>query len=358
AGGIAHDFNNILTSISGNISLAKMQLKPGNKTFDLLSAAETASVRAQSLTRQLLTFAKGGTPVKETASIQTLIKESSLFVLQGSKSVCEFQIAQDLWPVEADMGQLSQVISNITINASQAMPEGGTIRITAENMMPEEIREIPVKPGRYIRISVRDQGVGITEKYLSNIFDPYFTTKQAGSGLGLATAYSIIKKHNGHISVASLPGTETTFDIYLPASDKNIPAEEETFLLKGKGKILVMDDDDLLRELAGEMLDTLGYESEFAKDGSEAVELYRKAMESEKPYDAVILDITIPGGMGGKEAVIILIEMDPEVKAIVFSGYSADEVLSNFSEYGFKGMMAKPFDTYALGKVLNDVLNK
>ena len=206
AGGIAHDFNNILTSISGNISMAKMQVKPGHKIFDLLSAAETASVRAQGLTRQLLTFAKGGMPLKETALIQKLIKESSLFVLRGSKSECEFQIAEDLWPVEADVGQISQVISNIVINANQAMPEGGIIRIEAENLMPEKIHEIPVKPGRYIHISIKDQGVGIAEKHLSKIFDPYFTTKQAGSGLGLATAYSIIKKHNGHISVDSLPG--------------------------------------------------------------------------------------------------------------------------------------------------------
>ncbi len=216
AGGIAHDFNNILTSISGNISMAKMQVKPGQKIFDLLSAAETASVRAQGLTRQLLTFAKGGTPVKETVFLKKLIKESSLFVLRGSKSGCEFQIAEDLWPVEADEGQISQVISNIVINANQAMPEGGTIRITAENLMPEKMNEIPVTPGRYIRISIKDQGVGISEKHLSKIFDPYFTTKQAGSGLGLATVYSIIKKHNGYISVELPSGNRNHFS-YLSA---------------------------------------------------------------------------------------------------------------------------------------------
>jgi PAS domain S-box-containing protein len=356
AGGIAHDFNNILTSISGNISMAKMLVKPGHKIFDLLISAETASVRAQGLTMQLLTFAKGGTPVKETASIQKLIRESSLFVVQGSKSGCEFQMAEDLWPVEADLGQISQVISNIVINANQAMPEGGIIRITAENLMPEKIHEIPVKPGRYIRISIKDQGVGIVEKHLSKIFDPYFTTKQTGSGLGLATTYSIIKKHNGHISVDSLPGAGTTFDIYLPASDKEIPVKEEALLLTGRGKILIMDDDELLKELADEMLNMLGYESEFAKDGDEAVEMYKKAMASEKPYDAVILDLTIPGSMGGEEVIKILLNIDPEVKAIVFSGYSEGEVMSNFRKYGFKGMMPKPFDAYALGKALNDVL--
>lgn len=356
AGGIAHDFNNILTSISGNISMAKILIKPGHKIFDLLSAAEKASVRAQGLTRQLLTFAKGGAPIKETASIQKLIEESSIFVLQGSKSVCEFKIAEDLWPVEADVGQISQVISNIIINANQAMPDGGIIRITAENLTPDKIYEIPVKPGRYICISIKDQGGGIAEKNISKIFDPYFTTKQAGSGLGLATAYSIIKKHNGHISVDSIPGTGTTFDIYLPASDKEVPAKEEAVLLTGRGKILMMDDDELLKEIAEDMLDMLGYESEFAKNGTETIEMYEKAVKSEKPYDAVFLDLTIPGGMGGKEVIEILQKMDPEVKAIVLSGYSDGEIMSNFLEYGFKGMMAKPFDVYALGKVLNDVL--
>jgi len=356
AGGIAHDFNNILTSISGNISMAKMLVKPGDKISYLLSAAETSSIRAQGLTRQLLTFAKGGMPIKEIASIQKLIRESSFFVLQGSKSRCELQITEDLWPVETDTGQISQVISNMVINANQAMPEGGTIRITAENMMPENITEIPVEPGRYIRISIKDQGVGIAEKHLSKIFDPYFTTKQAGSGLGLATAYSIIKKHNGYISVDSIPGAGTTFAIYLPASDKEVPGKEESDLLTGDGKLLVMDDDRILREMMREMLEMLGYDAQFAKDGAEAIEMYRKAKESGKPYDVVILDLTIPGGMGGEEVIKILLEIDPEVKAVVFSGYSDDEVMLNFREYGFKGMMPKPFDTYALGKVLNDVL--
>jgi PAS domain S-box-containing protein len=356
AGGIAHDFNNILTSIIGNVSLARMHLKPGSKVFDLLSSAETASIRARGLTGQLLTFARGGTPVKKTASISRLIRESPLFVLQGSKSEFEFSIAEDLWPVEADPGQISQVISNIVINANQAMPEGGIIRVTADNLVLEEERGMQVKPGRYIRISIQDQGTGIAEKHLSKIFDPYFTTKNEGSGLGLAAAYSIIKKHSGHISVDSLLGAGTTFSIYLPVSDKAIPVKEEAALLTGEGKVLLMDDDRVLREMVDEMLEMLGYETEFAEDGAEAIEMYRKAKESEKPYDAVILDLTIPGGMGGKEAVKRLLEIDPELKAIVFSGYSDDPVMSNYREYGFKGMMAKPFDLQALGKVLNDVL--
>lgn len=356
AGGIAHDFNNILTSIIGNISMAKMRAKSEHKIYDLLNAAETASMKARRLTGQLLTFAKGGTPVKEISSISNILKESSAVVLRDSKLECKFQIAEDLWPVEADPGQISQVIYNIVANSSQAMPEGGIILITAENLLPEKINDIPVSPGRYIHISIKDHGVGIAEKNLSNIFDPYFTTKKEGSGIGLAVAYSIIKKHYGHISVDSSLGVGTTFHIYLPASGKEIPLKEEPTLLTGAGKILVMDDDEFLREMMGEMLNMLGYEADFAENGAEAIELFNKARESGKPHDAVVLDLTIPGSMGGKDVIKILLGIDPEIKAIVFSGYSDDPVMSNFREYGFKGMMPKPFDSNALGKVLNDVL--
>jgi len=358
AGGIAHDFNNILTLIAGNISLAMRHIKPGSRAFDLLSSAETASMRAQALTGQLLTFAKGGAPVKETASISSLIKESPHFILRSSKSECEYSIAEDLWPVEADMGQISQVISNIVINADHAMPKGGIIQVKAENMVLNEEQGLPVKPGKYIRISIKDQGIGIAEKHLSKIFDPYFTTKKTGSGLGLATVYSIIKKHNGHITVDSRPGAGTTFDIYLPASDKAVPVIEEIALSTGHGKILWMDDDGMLREMAGEMLEMLGYEAEFAENGAEAVEMYKKAIESEKPYDVVILDLTIPGGMGGKETIKKLLELDHQLKAIVSSGYSDDTVMSNHRKYGFKCVMPKPFDLNTLGRVLNEVLKE
>jgi len=339
AGGIAHDFNNILTMILGNVSMAKLRVSPEDEIFDLLSEAETASVRAQTLTKQLLTFAKGGAPLKETASIKDILKESSHFVLRGSKSGCEFSIVEDLWPAEVDCGQISQVINNIVINANQAMPEGGIIQVSAEDLIIDDGNELLIKPGRYIRISIKDQGVGIAEKHLVKIFDPYFTTKYAGSGIGLATSYSIIKKHDGHITVESRLGIGTTFHIYLPASEKTVPEKDEFNLIKGQGRILVMDDEASLRKMTGRMLENLGYKPEFAKDGAEAIESYKKAMESEKPYDAVILDLTIPGGMGGKDAVKKLLEISPEVKAIVSSGYSDDPVLSNFQEYGFKGVI-------------------
>ena len=356
AGGIAHDFNNILTTILGNVSMARMQVAPEGEPFEMLSEAETASIRAQKLTKQLLTFAKGGAPVKETTSIKDILKESPSFVLRGSKSRCEFSIAEDLWPAEIDVGQISQVINNIVINANQAMPEGGIIQVAAENLIINAGHGLPVNPGRYIRISIKDQGVGIAEKHLKSIFDPYFTTKHDGSGLGLATTYSIIKKHEGHITVESRLGVGTTFHIYLPASDKAVLEKEEVRLIKGQGRILVMDDEAPLRKMVGRMLKNLGYESEFAKDGAEAIRMYKEAQESEKPYDAVILDLTIPGGMGGKEAIKKLLEIDPEVKAIVSSGYSDDPVLSNFQEYGFKGMMPKPFESQSLSKVLHEVL--
>ncbi len=356
AAGIAHDFNNILTTILGNISMSKLEVSPGDEIFDLLSEAETASARAQTLTKQLLTFAKGGMPVKETVSIKDIIKESSLFVLRGSKSRCEFSIPEDLWPADVDSGQISQVIDNIVINANQAMPTGGIIQVAAENLILNDGHGLPVNPGRYIRISIKDQGVGIAEKHLLKVFDPYFTTKQEGSGLGLATTYSIIKKHDGHITVESLLGVGTTFHIYLPASDKIVPEKETDRLITGRGRILVMDDEASLRKMVGRMLKMLGYESGFAKDGAEAIRMYKEAKDSEKPYNAVILDLTIPGGMGGKEAFQKLLEIDPEVKAIVSSGYSDDPVLANFQEYGLKGVIPKPFESRSLGKVLNEVL--
>ena len=356
AGGIAHDFNNILTTVIGNIAMARMQAKPGDEIFELLKEAETALTGAQALTKQLLTFAKGGMPVKEIASIKEIIKESSSFVLRGSKSRCEFSIAEDLWPAEVDVGQISQAINNIVINANQAMPEGGIIQISAENLIIDDGHGPSLKPGRYVRVSIRDQGVGIAEKHLLNIFDPYFSTKQEGSGLGLATTFSIIAKHDGHITVESLLGVGTTFHIYLPASDKAVPEKEEVKSIKGRGRILVMDDEASLRKIIGRMLEKLGYEPEFSKDGAEAIDKYKQAVASGKTYDAVIMDMTIPGGMGGKEAVNKLLEMDPEVKAIVSSGYSDDQVLANFEEYGFRGMLPKPYNSHSLSKVLHEVI--
>jgi len=356
AGGLAHDFNNVLTTILGNVSMAKYQASPESDIFELLSEVEAASKRAQSLTNQLLTFAKGGAPVKETASLADIIKESSGFVMSGSKSVCELSIADNLWPVEVDVGQISQVIHNIIINANQAMPEGGVIKIRAGNLIIDEGNERQLKPGRYVRMSFNDEGMGISEKHLSKIFDPYFTTKHAGSGLGLAATYSIIRRHGGIITVETQMEIGTTFHICLPASEKPVPDKERAELLTGKGKILVMDDEAPLRKMYGMVLGKLGYTSEFAEDGDEALRMAKEAKQASKPYDAAILDLTIPGGMGGKEAIQKLLEIDPEIRAIVSSGYADDPVMADFQEYGFKGRLAKPFEFGALSNVLHEVI--
>ncbi|MFP3869998.1 MAG: ATP-binding protein [Syntrophobacteria bacterium] len=356
AGGIAHDFNNLLTGIMGNVSLAKSEVQREGELFELLDDVEKASFRARDLARQLLTFARGGAPIRETTFISGLIRDAARFALAGSNVRCECAFEEDLRPVEADAGQISQVIHNMVLNAVAAMPEGGVIRFSGENITLGAGSGVPLEPGRYVKVSIRDHGAGIPEEHLSRIFDPFFTTRHKGSGLGLATAYSIVRRHEGHITVESKLGAGTTFHIYLPASEKSIPEPEaEREAVSGKGKILLMDDEEVIRTTVRRMLRRLGYEVEVAKDGAEAVEMYRKAGESGEPFDAVILDLTVPGGMGGERAVRRLREIDPEVKAIVSSGYSDDPVLSNFEEYGFMGVVAKPCEREELGEAVQNV---
>lgn len=359
AGGIAHDFNNIFTAIIGNISLAKMYAKPGLEMYDILTEVEKASLRAKNLTTQLLTFSKGGTPVKKLASVTKLIRDSANFALSGSNVRCEISMPDDLWPVEVDKGQISQVIHHLIINAQQAMPQGGIIRLKAENIAVGKGHYLPLNEGKYIKISLEDEGIGIPQEHLSKIFDPYFTTKQEGSGIGLATAYSIIKNHEGYITAESKLGVGTTFHIYLPASEEKIQLIKDTLTVSpvgsGRGNILVMDDDEIVRIVVDRMLGQCGYEAEFAEDGKEAIELYKKAKESGAPFDAVIIDLVIPAGMGGKEAIQKLLELDPDIKAIVSSGYSDDPVMSNYKEYGFKGALAKPYEITDLRQMLHNV---
>ncbi|MEC4684731.1 MAG: PAS domain S-box protein [Nitrospirota bacterium] len=358
AGGIAHDFNNLLTAILGNISIAKTYIKPEDKIFERLTEAEKASLRARGLTRQLLTFAKGGEVVKKTASVVEIIKDSVCFALRGSNVICKVSIAEDLRPVEIDEAQFSQVIDNLIINAQQAMPEGGTVEVSAENITvrPEDL--LPLKKGNFIKLSIKDQGTGILKKHIQKIFDPYFTTKEKGSGLGLATTYSIIKKHDGYITVESEPGAGTTFHIYLPASLKQSPAgtESNEKPLTGSGKILIMDDEAIVRDVAGKMLSLVGYEVEFTANGTEMLDVCKKAKESGYPFDAVIMDLTVPGDMGGKEAIKRLLEICPEVKAIVSSGYSNDPIMADYKKYGFYGVVAKPYRLQQLSQVLHEVL--
>ncbi len=359
AGGIAHDFNNILTAILGNISLARLGLPPGVAASARLDEAETASFRAKALTQQLLTFSKGGAPIRQTASAAELIRETAGFALRGSNVRCEFEIPADLWPVVVDEAQVSQVINNIIMNADQAMPDGGIIEVRAGNAAVGAGDEPPLKKGDYVKISIRDHGIGISTENLLRIFNPFYTTKEKGSGLGLTTAYSIIRRHEGTIRVESTVGAGTKFSIFLPATRKT-PQEKGDGGARhapGRGKVLVMDDEKALRDVAVDILGAIGYEGAAVKDGAEALAVYRAAMETGRPFDAVIMDLTIPGGMGGKEAVRKLLEIDPAAKAIVSSGYSSDPVMSDFRRYGFRGVIAKPYRVRELGEVLGSVVS-
>ncbi|MEW6379905.1 MAG: response regulator [bacterium] len=359
-GGIAHDFNNILSSIIGSFSLLKLHAKQGEKFFDWLTRAEKAAFAARDLTQQLLAFSRGvQEPVKKIISLPEILEEAMSFSLVGSKVQSEFLMPDNLWPVEADKGQIRQVINNLTINAIEAMPQGGNLRVWAENVTIEAHESLPLAEGRYVKISVQDQGVGIPAEHLQKIFDPYFTTKETGTGLGLATSYSIIKKHGGYITAESEAGAGTTFHLFLPASEKELFAVknvvEEDFST-GRGKILFMDDQKTIRDMVGDMLMDLGYEVTLAKEGSEAVQLYEQAKVSGRGFDAVILDLTVPGGLGAQFAVQKLREMDPGVKAIVSSGYSNDPVISAYQDYGFCGGIAKPYEIKELARVISSVL--
>lgn len=363
AGGIAHDFNNILAAILGNISLARLSVNPGDeKLLKRLVDAEQAIMRAKDLTYQLLTFSRGGAPVKKTMGIQKVLRESARFALTGSGVKCQFSFAPNLFLVDIDEGQIGQVVNNLVMNAQQAMPGGGVVTIKAGNVSIENgtmEHGIFLAPGNYVRISVRDNGTGIAAEHTGKIFDPYFTTKQKGSGLGLATSYSIIKNHDGHITVESRPGSGTTFSIFLKASQEqpgpDRPAMEPD-VPAVRTKVLHMDDEDMIIQITRDMLESLGYEVETASDGNETIKKYVDARNSGKPFDIVILDITIPGGMGGKETILRLLEIDPAVKAIVSSGYSNDPVMAMFGEYGFAGVIAKPYGITELNDAIKRIL--
>jgi PAS domain S-box-containing protein len=367
AGGIAHDFNNLLTGILGNISLAKTLVEPGVKLYNILVQAEKASNKTKGLTQQLLTFARGGAPIKKVHATADLIRESISFAIRGSNVKCQFSLAENLWPVEVDKGQLDQAFSNLIINAVQAMPGGGTINVSASNLVSGKDTGLPLAERNYVKITIKDHGTGIPAKLLKKIFDPYFSTKPRGSGLGLTSAYSIISKHEGYIHAESQPGKGSIFTVYIPASHQELHKpkpgtnqnhKEQTAGKKsdGGGRILLMDDDHVVGEVTVKMLTHLGYQVQMAADGSETIDLYKKSLEMNQPYDVVIMDLTIPGGMGGAEAIKKLLEIDPQVKAIVSSGYSNDPIMADFRQYGFQGFIMKPYMLMELKKTLAQVL--
>ena len=365
AGGIAHDFNNILMELFGNLSLAKAELAKGHPGYAALAEAEKSMTRAVRLSRQLLTFAKGGEPVRENVNLGVLVEEIARFDLSGSNVMLVYQQADALFPAEVDKGQIRQAVANLILNARQAMPDGGRLHVILENAVLPEAAIPGLRPGNYVKILVRDEGAGIAPEHLARIFEPYFTTKPTGSGVGLATAYSIIRKHGGHLGVVSEPGKGAAFTLYLPASGAPAPQRGESVRtgtefppLDRPVRILVMDDEEALCSVIARMLNPLGYSVAVSPGGREALAIYKQAMDAGMSFDVVVMDLTIPGGMGGKDAVKALLAVDPRARVIVSSGYADDPVMASYAEYGFKGLLVKPYTQNELKAVLEQVLKE
>ena len=362
AAGIAHDFNNVLTGILGNISFARKFIDESSKAFAILLRAEQASKRASSMSHQLLTFAKGGQPIKTLVSASHLIETSASFVLSGSNVRSIIDLPDHLCDLEIDEGQINQVFNNIIINAAQAMPHGGSITIKAVNLTLDDANVFLLAPGEYVSITFTDTGCGISEEALDRIFDPYFTTKISGSGLGLASAYSIIKKHGGHISARSSVGDGSTFEVLLPASRQQVDEDVQTSILKTREildlKILVMDDEEMIQDLVVNMLGSIGYEVQKCSNGMEAIALYKEAMRANAPFASVLMDLTIPDGMGGKETAKKILELDPNACLIVSSGYSNDTIMAEYSNFGFSASLAKPYSFDEIKRVMSKLLSK
>lgn len=361
AGGIAHDFNNILTGIVGNISFAQMFLDAGHRACKPLAEAEKASQRAGELARQLLTFARGGEPVKDLVSVGQIVREAVSLMLRGSNVRAQLEIPDGLHTIEADEGQINQVFNNIILNASQAMPDGGTLAISASNEHLESGNQPALPAGNYVRITFSDSGRGIAAELLNKIFDPYFSTKATGTGLGLASAHSIVSRHGGNISVRSIVGQGTIFTVLLPSTgsasgDQKPEAAPSALDVRQGGSILVLDDETMILELAAEMLTHLGYQATTCADGAQAVRLYQEAFQSGQPFAAVLMDLTIPGGVGGKEAARQILALDPRACLIVSSGYSNDRIMSDYRNYGFSGAIAKPYNVGEFRQMLDSLL--
>jgi PAS domain S-box-containing protein len=357
--GIAHDFNNYLAGILGNISLLKLNIVSGSDNHRLLNEMEHITMIATNLTNRLLDFSKGGSiSIMKQFELSEMLKTTADFSLSGSDIKLDLEISKDIWDISGDSSQLGRVIGNILINGQQAMPVGGRISFKANNIHLEEKEISDLRKGKYVKISIKDTGIGIKKTDLNFIFDPFFTTKQMGSGLGLASVYSIIKNHKGYIQVESESGKGTVFTIYLPAlGTKFTPAKKSTGKdIIGKGKILFMDDQDFLRESVSKILTKFGHEVITSSDGEEAVKLFKKELHSKHPFDIVILDMTVPGGKGGEWTIKKLTAISPYVKAIVSSGYSDIPVMSNPKKYGFKAAVKKPFDVYELAKTVKKVM--
>jgi len=362
AGGIAHDFNNILMAIMGNISMARATGLQSVGAATALADAEQACVRARQITWHLLTFSKGGVPVKKKLAIARVLAEAGSLALRGSSVTCAFDVPANLWPIEADEAQLVQVFTNLLINAQQSMPHGGVVSVRAENvfeLMGKSQHTLHVGAGAYVRVAITDQGIGIPKEHLPRIFDPYFSTKQHGSGLGLATTYSIIKNHGGLIGVESRPGQGTTMEVHFPASALGDEHDARALVVssgRGRRRVLVMDDEASVRTLTANMLEFLGYDAEIVDNGSAAVERFKRAFRNEHAFDAVMLDLVVPGDMGAREAISHLTGIDPAVRAVVVSGYAQDAAVVSYRDYGFVAAMTKPYTLQDLRTTLETVI--
>lgn len=357
AGGIAHDFNNLLMGVTGSASLLMEEPELSTDVKETISSIEEASRQASQLAGRLLTFSKGGSPVKEVHSLEEIIKASASFVLSGSKVKLRTEIPEDLWPCEVDAAQFGRVVQNLTVNAVEAMPSGGEIKIVCRNVGLEG--QSKLQAGRYVEVLFRDQGEGIPEEMLGRIFDPYFTTKEAGSGLGLAACYSIVEAHGGTLKVSSEVGRGTEFQMLLPATDaalKPKPKNSSKKLTLTGGRVLILEDEEPVSRVLSRMLERLGLTCEVTAHGEATVEAYRKALEEGFPFRLVILDLTVPGGMGGQEAIKQLRQLDPGVKAIVSSGYSDGDVLAEYRKFGFQARLAKPYGMAQLKETIGEFL--
>jgi len=345
AGGIAHDFNNILSGIFGNIELANIKLTGDTTVKNHLQIALDSLQRAKSLTGQLLTFSKGGEPLIEAFDLKQMLMDVVPFNLSGSSVFAHYNIEENLKQVDGDPGQISQVISNLVINAKHAMPTGGTLTIKAQNSSVQK----STTGHNSIELIITDSGTGMSQEVQDKIFDPYFTTKENGNGLGLSMVYSIVDKHKGSISVESVPGKGTTFSTVLRACDSvtNVTKQgPDTFSQRRKGdtlRILLIEDDPVVQEVLTATLTATGYSVDVASEGETGVAMYQETFSHGASYQLVISDLTIPGGMGGKEAVLKILAIDPDAKVIATSGYAMDPIMAQYDKFGFKGRIAKPF---------------
>lgn len=361
AGGIAHDFNNLLGGLFGYLDMIREHLSEGQVEPALKTAAKAMGVfeRAKSLTHQLLTFSKGGAPIRKTLQLGPIVQHSMQFALSGSNVAGECDVAANLWPCDCDENQIAQVVDNLVINAKQAMPMGGKIVATCENVCIEPARDVaPERCGNFVRVSVKDQGIGMPQEILPRIFDPFFSTKETGHGLGLATVFSIVQRHGGWIDVESEPGKGSTFRVFIPATAKAAAQASASCAPKhrGQGSILVMDDEAFMRDVVSDMLGTMGYRVVPANDGREALTLFAQAQKSSTPFVACILDLTIPNGMGGKETAPELRKLKPDAVIVAASGYSEDPVMARPADHGFTDRIVKPFRREDLSALLQRVL--